>query len=403
MTATTRGSRTAPEGARRRAAPAVDDADRAHLARAIAVGRPRAGHDRSEPRRRLRRSPRRSRGRRGARPRRPVGPTPRWSRSRPRATRRPGATASSRLEPCAHHGRTPPCTDALVAAGVRSRRRRAPRPQRPGRGRRRRAAPRRHRRWTRSTGVLRGAVAGELEGFLTARHHAVARTSPSSWPRPPDGAVRPVRRPVDHRPVGAPGRPPLAGRGRRASWSAAAPCSPTTRGWTSATSPSATGPSPDRSSSTRRLRTPPTARGRRPSARSSLTRPTRHGPRGRRSSRRRRRGRRPSAASADGSGSTSPRRCAPVAAATASPRARRTRSHPRRRPCSTPTLVDRLVLHVALDAATAPPGRRRPGPRPAGARPGSAAPAPTSSGSESVHRRGAQPDLRRRPRPAGAR
>jgi diaminohydroxyphosphoribosylaminopyrimidine deaminase / 5-amino-6-(5-phosphoribosylamino)uracil reductase len=30
-----------------------------------------------------------------------------------------GATAFVTLEPCAHHGQTPPCTDALVAAGVR--------------------------------------------------------------------------------------------------------------------------------------------------------------------------------------------------------------------------------------------------------------------------------------------
>lgn len=29
-----------------------------------------------------------------------------------------GATAYVTLEPCAHHGRTPPCTEALVEAGV---------------------------------------------------------------------------------------------------------------------------------------------------------------------------------------------------------------------------------------------------------------------------------------------
>src|SRR3954464_4027478 len=37
-----------------------------------------------------------------------------------RAANRPteGATLYSTLEPCSHHGRTPPCTDAIVAAGI---------------------------------------------------------------------------------------------------------------------------------------------------------------------------------------------------------------------------------------------------------------------------------------------
>src|ERR671930_2236668 len=30
-----------------------------------------------------------------------------------------GATVYVTLEPCVHHGKTPPCVDALVAAGVR--------------------------------------------------------------------------------------------------------------------------------------------------------------------------------------------------------------------------------------------------------------------------------------------
>ena len=47
-----------------------------------------------------------------------AGGTRRWSRSQAAGERARGATAYVTLEPCAHHGATPPCTDALIEAGV---------------------------------------------------------------------------------------------------------------------------------------------------------------------------------------------------------------------------------------------------------------------------------------------
>ena len=92
---------------------------------------PQSGGRRGHPRRR-----RRSWSAK-APPHPPAARTPRSSRSQPPAPRARGGTAVVTLEPCAHTGRTGPCADALVAAGVAQGRLRRRRPE-PGRRRRRR-------------------------------------------------------------------------------------------------------------------------------------------------------------------------------------------------------------------------------------------------------------------------
>ena len=81
-----------------------------------------------------------------------------------------GATLYSTLEPCSHTGRTPPCTEAIIAAGISRGALRHPRP-RPRRHRRRPRHPRSRRYPRLRRRVRRG---GERES--TRRSSSTART-----------------------------------------------------------------------------------------------------------------------------------------------------------------------------------------------------------------------------------
>ena len=139
-----------------------------------------------------------------------------------------GATAYVTLEPCCHRGKTPPCADALIAAGVRRvvAALEDPDPRVAGGGIRR----------LRQAGVavetgLCGKAAAEINaGFLLrqlqGRPLVTLKLATSL-----DGRIATAHRrePLDHRRGGARARASAARRRTTRSWSAPARCWPTTR------------------------------------------------------------------------------------------------------------------------------------------------------------------------------
>ena len=116
------------------------DADRAQLSAGPGAGRARPRPGEPEPAGRRGDRPRRRGDRRGLsrRARRRARRGRRDRRLRERAgggATRARATIYVTLEPCAHHGRQPPCTDAILDAGIARRRDRLRRPEREGAGR----------------------------------------------------------------------------------------------------------------------------------------------------------------------------------------------------------------------------------------------------------------------------
>ena len=140
-----------------------------------------------------------------------------------------GATAYVTLEPCCHWGRTPPCADALIAAGIAPRRRRGRGPRPAGR-RRRDGAAARGRASTVDAGLCE-AEAAEINAGFFQRVRLGRPLVTLKLATQLDGRIATAvrREPLDHRPAGARTRPPAARDAMTRSWSAPAPCWPTTR------------------------------------------------------------------------------------------------------------------------------------------------------------------------------
>ncbi len=156
----------------------------------------------------------------GPSPRRAAARTPRPSPWRWRARRRAGATVYVTLEPCCHWGQTPPCTDALIAAGRGSCGDRDPRSRPAGGWGGHRPAARSGHRGRGGHAARRGRRGGRRVSAAGSRRGRPLVTLKLASTLDGRIATHTGREPLDHRRGGAPrgaraARPARRGDGRR--------------------------------------------------------------------------------------------------------------------------------------------------------------------------------------------
>ena len=154
--------------------------------------------------------------------------TPRSTPWRRPARRRAGATLYVTLEPCCHHGKTPPCTDAVIRAGIARvvAAMTDPFPQVAGKG----AELLRAAGVAVEFGVVRGRGAPAQRPLSeTARHRPALRPRQVGDDARRQNRHAHRRLEMDQQRGFAPPRPRAARPDGRASSSASAPCWPTTR------------------------------------------------------------------------------------------------------------------------------------------------------------------------------